>query len=306
MDLIRRDCPPPPREDREVRRRCRDAREAESSEHGFVVAEPRLAELRAQVKAPGCGPAAAEGCRRARPVARRGTAGLRAPRPLAARHYVFGAQAPDAGNIEILHKFGTAQQKATWLEPLARGDIRSCFSMTEPENPGSNRRCCRVRRAATEDHYVIDGHKWFTTAADGAAFAIVMAVTNPDAPKHARASMIIVPTSTPGFGSRATSRSWAMPARGTAATVRSGTAARACPSRTASAEGAGFMIAQERLGPGRIHHWHAVDRDLRARVRSDVHAHLAPQDRRREDARDAPDRAGVGRGGARRDQTRRA
>src|SRR5512139_844547 len=114
-------------------------------------------------------------------------------------HYVFGAQAPDAGNIEILHKYGTPEQKAKWLAPLARGEIRSCFSMTEPENPGSNPTMLSCRAQRDGDHYVVDGHKWFTTAADGAAFAIVMAVTNPDAPPHARASMIIVPTDTPGF-----------------------------------------------------------------------------------------------------------
>src|SRR3954471_5610463 len=114
-------------------------------------------------------------------------------------HYVFGAQAPDAGNMEILHKYGTADQKKRWLEPLARGEIRSCFSMTEPENPGSNPTMlsCTARRDG--DSYVIDGHKWFTSSADGAAFAIVMAVTNPEASQHSRASMIIVPTDSPGY-----------------------------------------------------------------------------------------------------------
>ncbi|HEX2692070.1 MAG TPA: acyl-CoA dehydrogenase family protein, partial [Kofleriaceae bacterium] len=114
-------------------------------------------------------------------------------------HYVFGAQAPDAGNIEILHKYGTPEQKAKWLEPLASGKIRSCFSMTEPENPGSNPTMLSCRAVRQGDEYVIDGHKWFTSAADGAAFAIVMAVTDPSASPHSRASMIIVPTSTPGF-----------------------------------------------------------------------------------------------------------
>ncbi len=170
-------------------------------------------------------------------------------------HYVFGCQAPDAGNLEILHKYGSPEQKATWLEPLARGEIRSCFSMTEPENPGSNPTLlsCAARRDG--DHYVIDGHKWFTSSADGAAFAIVMAVTNPEAPAHGRASMIIVPTDAPGFdrvrnikimgdageGYASHSEIWY---RG----VRVPVANRLGP------EGAGFLIAQERLGPGRIHH----------------------------------------------------
>src|SRR5471030_3221667 len=114
-------------------------------------------------------------------------------------HYVFGCQAPDAGNFEILHKYGTAEQKAKWLHPLAHGEIRSCFSMTEPENQGSNPTMMSTQAVKSGDHYVIDGHKWFTSSADGATFAIVMAVTNPEAPKHARASMIIVPTDTPGF-----------------------------------------------------------------------------------------------------------
>src|SRR5262245_8007886 len=106
-------------------------------------------------------------------------------------HLVFGCQAPDAGNMEILHLFGTAEPKKRGLEPLAAGEIRSCFSMTEPESPGSNptQLECRARRDGGD--YVIDGRKWFTSSADGAAFAIVMAVTDRDAPLHRRASMII-------------------------------------------------------------------------------------------------------------------
>jgi acyl-CoA dehydrogenase len=107
--------------------------------------------------------------------------------------------APDAGNMEILHLFGTPEQKARFLVPLARGEIRSCFSMTEPENAGSNPTWLSTRAVRDGDSYVIDGHKWFTTSADGAQFAVVMAVTNPDAPAYARASMILVPTDTPGF-----------------------------------------------------------------------------------------------------------
>src|SRR5829696_4214266 len=80
-------------------------------------------------------------------------------------HYVFGCQAPDAGNLEILHKYGTPEQKARWLEPLARGEIRSCFSMTEPENPGSNPTIMSCAARKDGDSYVVDGHKWFTSAA---------------------------------------------------------------------------------------------------------------------------------------------
>jgi alkylation response protein AidB-like acyl-CoA dehydrogenase len=170
-------------------------------------------------------------------------------------HYVCGAQAPDAGNAEILHKFGTDAQKATWLEPLARGDIRSCFSMTEPENPGSNPTMlsCTARRDG--DSYVIDGHKWFTSSADGAAFAIVMAVTNPTASPHARASMIIVPTDTPGFERVRNIKIMGDAGDGWAshAEIRY-TGVRVPVTNRLGDEGAGFLIAQERLGPGRIHH----------------------------------------------------
>ena len=113
-------------------------------------------------------------------------------------HYVFGCQAPDAGNMELLISFGTDEQKKQWLAPLAAGDIRSCFAMTEPDRPGSQPDVARDDRAQEGSDYVIDGHKWFTTGADGAAFSIVMAVTNPEAPAHGRASQIIVPMDTPG------------------------------------------------------------------------------------------------------------
>ena len=170
-------------------------------------------------------------------------------------HYAFGCQAPDAGNLELLHKYGTREQQQTWLEPLARGDIRSCFSMTEPENPGSNptMMSCTARKDGPD--YVIDGHKWFTSSADGAAFAIVMAVTDPSAPPHARASMIIVPTDSPGYELARNIPIMGDPGGGYAShgeiwyrDVRVPQANRLGP------EGAGFMIAQERLGPGRIHH----------------------------------------------------
>ena len=121
-------------------------------------------------------------------------------------HFIFGAQAPDAGNIEILIKYGTEAQKERYLKPLVAGDIRTCFSMTEPEKPGSNPTWMDTTAVKDGDDYVINGQKWFTSSADGAAFAIVMAVTNPDAEPHLRASQIIVPTDTPGFTSCATSR----------------------------------------------------------------------------------------------------
>ncbi|MFQ5400478.1 MAG: acyl-CoA dehydrogenase family protein [Anaerolineae bacterium] len=170
-------------------------------------------------------------------------------------HYVLNCQAPDAGNMEILIEHGTPQQKERFLQPLLEGEIRSCFSMTEPEHPGSNPTWMSTTAVREGDSYIIDGHKWFTSAADGAAFAIVMAVTNPDAPKYQRASQIIVPTDTPGFeivqnisvmGERG--RGWASHAE-----VRY-TECRVPLDNLLGEEGAGFVIAQNRLGPGRIHH----------------------------------------------------
>jgi alkylation response protein AidB-like acyl-CoA dehydrogenase len=170
-------------------------------------------------------------------------------------HFAFGAQAPDAGNIEILHRYGTPAQRARWLEPLALGEIRSCFAMTEPENPGSNPTLLSSTARRDGDHYVIDAHKWFTSSADGAAFAIVMAVTDPNAAPHLRASMIVVPTDTPGFERVRNIKimgdagaGWASHAELSLRGVRVSVECRL------GGEGAGFAIAQERLGPGRIHH----------------------------------------------------
>ncbi len=168
---------------------------------------------------------------------------------------VFGCQAPDAGNAEILHMFGTDEQKERWLYPLVAGTIRSFFSMTEPEVPGSDPTTLRTRAVRDGDDWVIDGHKWFSSGAEGAAFGIVMAVTDPDADRHARATQIIVPVDTPGveivravptMGHRG--RGWS-----THCEVRY-TGVRVPVTNTLGGEGAGFMIAQKRLGPGRIHH----------------------------------------------------
>ena len=168
---------------------------------------------------------------------------------------VFGCQAPDAGNAEILHLFGTDEQKERWLFPLVAGEIRSFFSMTEPEVPGSDPTTLRTRAVRDGDEYVIDGHKWFSSGAEGAAFGIVMAVTDPDADPHLRASQIIVPADTPGVESCARSRRWAT-AGGTGRRIaRCGTRdVRVPAANLLGDEGAGFRIAQKRLGPGRIHH----------------------------------------------------
>ncbi len=170
-------------------------------------------------------------------------------------HTVFGTQAPDAGNVEILHLHATDEQRERFLRPLVEGRIRSCFSMTEPETAGSNPLLLATTAVKDGDDYVINGQKWFTSSADGATFAIVMAVTDPDAPPYSRASMIIVPTDTPGFD---LVRNVSVMGH-----VGSGHASHAeviyhsCRVPQANllgAEGGGFVIAQERLGPGRIHH----------------------------------------------------
>src|SRR5918998_1180157 len=112
---------------------------------------------------------------------------------------VFNCAAPDTGNMEILAEHGTNEQKERWLQPLLDGEIRSCFSMTEPEVSGSDPTTLRTRAELEDGEWVINGHKWFTSGAVGAEFAIAMVVTDPDAHPYARASMIIVPTDNPGF-----------------------------------------------------------------------------------------------------------
>jgi acyl-CoA dehydrogenase len=168
---------------------------------------------------------------------------------------VFGCQAPDAGNAEILHLFGTDEQKERWLRPLVAGEIRSFFSMTEPEVSGSDPTTLRTTARREGNEYVIDGHKWFSSSAQGAAFGIVMAVTDVDAPPHRRMSQILVPADTRGVQIvRAvpvlghTGRGW-----NTHCEVRY-TSVRVPVSNTLGKPGDGFRIAQKRLGPGRIHH----------------------------------------------------
>jgi acyl-CoA dehydrogenase len=168
---------------------------------------------------------------------------------------VFGCQAPDAGNAEILNLFGTPEQRERWLRPLVAGDVRSFFSMTEPEVSGSDPTGLRTTAVRDGDDWVIDGHKWFSSGAEGAAFAIVMAVTDPDAPAHRRMSQIVVPAATPGvevvraipvMGHRG--RGWS-----THCEVRY-RGVRVPVANTVGEPGDGFRIAQKRLGPGRIHH----------------------------------------------------
>jgi acyl-CoA dehydrogenase len=165
----------------------------------------------------------------------------------------FNCQAPDTGNAEILAEFGSPEQKKRWLQPLLEGDIRSCFSMTEPEVSGADPTGLQTRVRRDGDHYVIDGHKWFTSGAIGARFAIVMAVNDPEAPMHQRATMVIVPTDTPGFRiARAVSVMGHAGGGGHCEIYYEN--CRVPVENRLGPEGAGFVIAQARLGPGRIHH----------------------------------------------------
>src|SRR5258705_1285247 len=112
---------------------------------------------------------------------------------------LFGNAAPDAGNAELLLIAATAEQQNKYLRPLADGEVRSCFAMTEPEVAGSDPTGLRTTAVRDGDEWGINRHKWFISGAIGAAFAIVMAVTDSNAASHARASMILVPTDTAGF-----------------------------------------------------------------------------------------------------------
>jgi acyl-CoA dehydrogenase len=171
-------------------------------------------------------------------------------------HYVFNCQAPDVGNMEILMEHGTPEQKERFLLPLVRGEVRSCFTMTEPEHAGSNPVWMSTTAKKDGDEWVIRGHKWFATGADGAAFAIVMAVTNPESPSaYGKASMIIVPTDTEGYelvGNLSVMGHKGSDYASHGEVMYHG--ARVPLTNLLGSEGAGFMIAQDRLGPGRIHH----------------------------------------------------
>src|SRR2546421_7543013 len=168
---------------------------------------------------------------------------------------IFGCQAPDAGNAEILHLFGTDAQKERFLRPLVAGEVRSFFGMTEPEVAGSDATLIRGRAERDGDEWVIDTHKWFSSGADGAAFGIVMVVTEPEAEPHRRASMILVPTDTPGYELVRRIPVMGHEGRGWGAHSETRfTRVRVPLANTLGEPGDGLPIAQKRLGPGRIHH----------------------------------------------------
>jgi acyl-CoA dehydrogenase len=167
---------------------------------------------------------------------------------------VFNCQAPDAGNGEILHLFGTDDQKERFLRPLVEGETRSFFSMTEPEVSGADPTGLRTTAVLDGDTWTINGHKWFSSGAEGAGFGIVMAVTEPDAGPYERMSQILVPADSPGIEIRPVpilghrGRGWSTHCEVWYRDVR-------VPAENVlGGRGAGFLVAQKRLGPGRIHH----------------------------------------------------
>jgi acyl-CoA dehydrogenase len=165
----------------------------------------------------------------------------------------FNCSAPDTGNMEILAEHGTPEQRERWLEPLLEGRIRSCFSMTEPAVSGSDPTLLQAKAELDGDEWVVEGHKWFTSGAVGAELAIAMVVTDPDAHPYGRASMICVPTDTPGFNLvRPISVMGHDGGPGHCEIRYEG--CRVPKGNLLGERGAGFAIAQDRLGPGRIHH----------------------------------------------------
>ena len=170
----------------------------------------------------------------------------------------FGCQQPDSGNGEILALAGTPEQKERWLHPLLAGDLKSAFSMTEPETPGSDPTQLATRAVREGDGYVINGHKWYSSNGSIADFLIVMAVTDSDAPPHKRASMFVVPVATPGVqivrdvGTMEHPESRFGMLGGHSEIVYDDV--RVGRDALLGEEGEGFVIAQHRLVPGRIHH----------------------------------------------------
>jgi acyl-CoA dehydrogenase len=167
----------------------------------------------------------------------------------------LNCSAPDTGNMEILHMFGNPEQKEVWLHPLLEGEIRSCFSMTEPDVASSDATNIRTRIERDGDTYIVTGRKWFSSGAASSRckVSIVMGVTNPEADRHRRQSMVLVPMDTPGVVIEREPTVFGYQDRGGHPQIHYD-GVRVPVSNLLGEEGGGFAIAQARLGPGRIHH----------------------------------------------------
>lgn len=173
---------------------------------------------------------------------------------------IFGNQAPDSGNAELLAIGGNEEQKQKWMHPLLAGELRSAFSMTEPEVAGSDPTLIQTQAVEDGDEYVITGHKWFTSNGSVADFLIVMAVTNPEVHPYQGCSMLVVPTDAPGVEIVRDVANMHHPYAVPFARQPPGHAeiryhdVRVPRANLIGQPGDGFVLAQKRLGPGRIHH----------------------------------------------------
>ncbi|HKI73305.1 MAG TPA: acyl-CoA dehydrogenase family protein [Pseudomonadales bacterium] len=192
---------------------------------------------------------------------------------------IFGVVAPNSGNESVLVKYGTPEQKKKWLEPLIRGEIQSCFSMTEPDNAGSDPRSIQTTAVRDGDEWVINGRKWFTSNGHNADFAIVMCRTEEDGEGgdvNAKMTQIIVPTDTPGFEIVRGVPVWGHASSHSEIIYKN---VRVPLENALGSRGTGHAAAQDRLGAGRVYHcmncvgqmWRAFDLMVKRMTERKVH-----------------------------------